>query len=134
MKVVVTSGGAIIEGKKIFLIKRSPVSPVFPDHWTFPGGRTNPDDESLKVTAVREVKEETNLDFSVQKKLNFYESQYNDKWIISHVFIGTASGELKLLEEECIDSAWYTYEETKSLEMAFAYREVLDELHEKGII
>jgi len=87
-----------------------------------------PSDDSLESTAIREVKEEVNLDFVPEKKLNFYESRWDDTRSVSHVFIGSFSGELRHLESEVSETGWFTYDETKELDIAFAYMDTIDDL------
>jgi 8-oxo-dGTP pyrophosphatase MutT (NUDIX family) len=42
-------------------------------NWQFPGGKPEPDDDTLEATAIREVAEETGLDISEQKdELDFF--------------------------------------------------------------
>ncbi|NQU79042.1 NUDIX hydrolase [Candidatus Woesearchaeota archaeon] len=118
----------MIKDKRILLTKRTPNKESFPNHWTFPAGRVEPSDDSLESTAIREVKEEVNLDFVPEKKLNFYESRWDDTRSVSHVFIGSFSGELRHLESEVSETGWFTYDETKELDIAFAYMDTIDDL------
>ena len=48
----------------ILLIKRAPETPINGGKWDIPGGHVDPDDESLEFAAIRELKEETGLNFS----------------------------------------------------------------------
>jgi len=108
---------------------------TFSGYWTFPAGRIKSTDPSLEATAVREVKEETNLDFVPEKRFNFYESHGYGKRFISLIHLGTWTGEVKILRlEEVSQFGWFTYEETKTLDLAFAYREVIEDLHRLGLL
>lgn len=53
------------EGAEVFFIRRaeSPTDP-WSGHIAFPGGRHEPEDESLLVTAIRETREEVGLDLA----------------------------------------------------------------------
>ena len=123
----------IIKNNKILLLKRSNYTPSFPWYWTVPWGRQDAG-EIAKQTVIREVKEETNLDF-VPTKL-FQTSVTENSWeqIHSHRFLWEFSWEVKIQEEEADDYGWFTYEESKKLDMAFDYREVLDKLREEKYI
>ena len=132
MRLVVSASAAIIKGNKILLAKRSNTEDKFPGCWTFAGGKLDDPADTLAETAVREVKEEIGLDLKNPKMFGFYESFSPDCHAIGHVFIGEASGELKLDPEEVEECGWFSYQETLKLEMAFAYRDVLDDLHHKG--
>jgi len=130
----IASSAAIIDNHKLLLLKRASNASTFPDHWTFPSGGIEETDASIKDTVIREVKEEVNLDFTPTKKLSFYESFTNGKRYIALVHLGEWTGEIKLQEEEVSERKFFTYEETKSLELAFAYREVIDDLYTAGLI
>jgi len=133
-KISIGSGGVIIKDKKLLLTKRISTKSQFPDYWTFPAGRYEDSDELLKNTAIREVKEEVNLDFIPTSKLNFYESQNLDFLNVSHMYLGTWSGEVIFQKEEISEVGWFTYVETKNLDIAFAYAEVIEDLHDLKLI
>lgn len=50
---------------KILLIKRK--NDPYKDTWALPGGFLDPDDEDAKAAALRELKEETNLELNPYK-------------------------------------------------------------------
>ena len=54
---------------QILLIKRK--TPPFIGYWALPGGRVDPG-ETVEQTVVREVKEETNLDAVIARKIGEY--------------------------------------------------------------
>ena len=49
------------------------------------------------------------------------------------VHLGTYSGELKI-DNESEDAKFFSYNETQNLEIAFAYKTVLDDLYNAGLI
>ena len=63
---------------EFFLVKRAEVDD---DPWSgdmaFPGGKKNPQDQSLVDTAVREVLEETSIDLNKEKVIGFMEPIYS---------------------------------------------------------
>ena len=60
------------EPNKILLIKRNTVP--FKGYWALPGGRVDPG-ETVEQTIVREVKEETGLDVTIERKIGEYIEQ-----------------------------------------------------------
>lgn len=130
----VASSAAILEKGKILLIKRAAHVSTYPNHWTFPSGGIEETDTSIRNAVIREVKEEVNLDFTPTKKFGFYETVTNGKRYVALVHLGEWSGEIKLQAEEVSEWHFFTHEETKRLELAFAYREVINDLHTAGLI
>lgn len=119
--------------KQILLTKRSNYTKSFPHYWTFPWWRAD-DWESPEQTVVREVKEEVGLDF-VPTKLFQHWIIKHDSWNIqTNRFLWTFSWKIQIQESEADWYAWFSYEETKNLKLAFDYREVLEKLHEEDII
>jgi len=130
----VAGAAAIIKDKKILLTKRTPNLPTFPNFWTFPAGGIDDTDLSIRDCVIREVKEETNLDFEPTSKLNFYESLANGKRIISLVYLGNWKGEIKPQENEVSEIKFFSYQETQDLDIAFAYKEVIEDLKKLDLI
>ncbi|MFA5935965.1 MAG: NUDIX hydrolase [Patescibacteria group bacterium] len=130
----IASSAAIFEGKKLLLIRRSPTASAYPNHWTFPSGGIEETDQSVGSAVIREVKEEVGLDFRPSKKWNFYESTTNGKRYFALVHLGEWSGTIQLQKEEASEWRFFTYTETKNLNLAFAYREVIDDLYTAGLV
>ena len=112
------------EGK--ILLTRRNVEP-FKGQWCLPGGHID-QFENARDAAVREVKEETGLDFDA----NFL--NYSDEIIVElnwHavvlVFVGKGAGELAAQEREVTDVAWFSLDEARSLSLAFVHNKILDE-------
>lgn len=129
----VAGSAAIIKDNKILLLKRSSKSKNFPEKWTFPAGGIDEADNSLEACVIREVKEETNLEFTVTDKFNFYDGIVNNKRYVTLVHIGETQGDLKI-DFESESAQYFTYQETLSLDMAFSYRQVLDDLHQQELL
>lgn len=126
---ILTAAGLILDEKKILLVKRVSTTLLFPGCWACPGGKAEKG-ETPKIAAVREVKEETNLDF--EPTTLFTINYYQDREM--HRFFGNWSGEIKLQESEIVDSAWLTYNEAKDLDFAFDYKSILEELRSRDIL
>lgn len=123
------AAGIIIRDKKILLLKRASNEGAEPGKWN-PSNETIEDGENPEEAVVRGVKEETNLDFSITKLL--FEHFYDDKK--TNVYLGNASGDLAVDEKESSDSGWFSYEDAVKLDYAFGYGEVIEKLHELGLI
>ncbi len=125
---------AIIDAeKRILLLQRSLSSKNFPGAWTFPSGGIEPGDDSVATAVIREVKEETNLDFTITGKFKFYDGITNNTRYVVLVHLGTYSGELQH-DYESMDARFFSYQETMHLETAFSYRQVLDDLCQANLI
>ncbi len=122
--------------KRILLLKRSNYTKAFPFAWTFPWWRWE-EWETPEEIVIREVKEETWLDFAPIKVFENYETNHpwEKNWSV-HIyrFIGDFSWKIKIQEEEADWYAWYTYEETKKLKMAFDYVEVIERLYDEWLV
>ena len=134
MEIVIGVAGTILKDKKLLLTKRHPDMKKFPNFWTFAAGHLKETDKTMEDTVIRELKEEVNLDFIPKSKLGFYETIDENQRIFSLVFLGEWSGEIKCQEDEVSEVGWFTYEETKDLEIAFCYREAIEDLHKLGLI
>jgi len=78
---------------KVLIIKRSKTNDVLPEYWDIPGG-TLEDGEDPAMGAIREAKEETNLD--VQNPSLYFEKSNVDtgknKQFVTLVFLAKYSG------------------------------------------
>ena len=86
--------------------------------------------ETIKSAAIREVKEECNLDFTpieIIKTGVWLEKKY-------YRFLGNWSGEIKIQEEEVLDFNWFTFEKAMQLQLAFDYKEIVELLYKKKLL
>ena len=104
------SCGAIIindEGK-ILLIKHNK------GHWAFPKGHVE-ENETEVETALREIKEETNLKVDINERIREITTYSPKENVIKDVIYFAATnpqGEVKLQEEEVSEYAWLDLEES----------------------
>lgn len=113
--------------KRILLIKRSAYTNMFPHHWGIPAWRWE-EWETPEQIVIREVFEEVWLIFEpIQLYLDWiWEHSWNP--INYNRFLWNWSWKVNIQDKECDWYAWYTYEETKNLKIAFNYREMIEKL------
>ena len=102
MKYEKSCGAIVIEDGKVLLVKHNA------GHWDFPKGHVE-EGEAEFETAIREVKEETNIDIKIEKE-NRYISEYSPKEDVMKTviyFLGEKiGGEDKPQIEEVSDVEW----------------------------
>lgn len=102
MKYEKSCGAIVVEDGKVLLVKHNA------GHWDFPKGHVE-EGETEFETAIREVKEETNIDIKIEKE-NKYISEYSPKENVMKTviyFIGEkVGGEDKPQMEEVSDVEW----------------------------
>lgn len=118
---------------KILLLQRSNYNNVFPYYWTFPAGRWESGEKPEEII-IREVLEETWLQFEPTKLLYECDAVNGTQKVRDHVFLWNYSWEVKIQEEEVEQYNWFTYEQAKNLQIAFHYGEILDKLHKDRIL
>lgn len=124
-----TAGAIIIRDNLILLVKKGQTSKNNPGTWSCPRGQID-EGETPEQAVIREVKEETGLDFKPTELLRKKETQKK----IRYRYLGNWSGNINLQKEELDDYGWFTYEETKKLEFSSDYREIIEILHDKHLI
>ncbi|MBR0350263.1 MAG: NUDIX domain-containing protein [Clostridia bacterium] len=98
-------GCIIIKDEKILLIRQMSGA------WGFPKGHVEHDETEVE-TAIREVKEETNIDVEVDESKRYTMQYFTDKGIGKEVVIFLAkpiSNDLKIQENEIIEAKWMSY-------------------------
>ena len=126
---ILAASGIILQNKKILLLQRSNYTQNYPEYWGCPGGRAEKG-ETAEQNAIREVKEECNLDFiptSILKTGTWQNLKY-------YRFLGNWSGKIKIQELEVMDFNWFTYQEAIKLKLSFDYKEVLDLLYKNQLL
>ena len=100
-------GCIVIEEGKVLLIQQKN------GHWGFPKGHIE-DDETERNAALRETKEETNIEVQIEGTRRYTESYITDKGNFKEVIYYVAKkidGELKRQESEVKAIKWFTIEE-----------------------
>jgi len=111
-----------LEGKGIILIKRK--NPPF--GWAIPGGFVDYG-ESLEQGAIREAKEETNLEVELVRQFHAYSNPNRDPrhHTISTVYIGRAKGKPEA-KDDALEIGIFTRENLPQ-DIAFDHREILND-------
>jgi 8-oxo-dGTP diphosphatase len=123
--------GAIIHPseseRSTILLTRRNVNP-FKDYWCLPGGHID-DYEPVEQAVIREVKEETNLDFAPKTFVGWFEEIFPEHnfHAVALVFAGTGSGVLQQQPDEVSDMAWLTLDEALAMPLAFTHNLVLQQ-------
>jgi 8-oxo-dGTP diphosphatase len=106
------------------LLTRRRIAP-FEGRWCLPGGHIDRF-EAARVAVIREVREETGLDYEAR----FY--RYFDEIIpereihaVVLAFEGAGTGDLVPSEGEVSEIAWFPQEEARALPLAFRHGEIL---------
>ena len=100
-------GCIIIEKGKVLLIQQ------IKGHWGFPKGHMESNETEIE-TAIREVKEETNLDVEINENKRYTMEYVTDKGKNKEVVLFVAkkiSGHEKYQENEIKDMRWMTFQE-----------------------
>ena len=100
-------GCIIINKNKVLLIKQTK------GHWGFPKGHIEKDETEIE-TAIREVKEETNLDVEIDANKRYTMEYVTDKGTLKQVVLFIAKctgGEIKAQECEVNDIKWLDFDE-----------------------
>ena len=112
------------DGPQVLLTRRN-VRP-FKGQWCLPGGHVDPY-EPIRDAVIREVKEETGLDYEATFFRPFDEIiPEREIHAVVMVFCGPATGGLLASEAEVADIEWFSIAEAAALPLAFTHNEVLD--------
>lgn len=102
MKYEKSCGAVIFDGDRVLVIQQ------VKGHWGFPKGHVEPGETEVE-TAIREIKEETNLDVEINEKYRYVERYSPEEGIEKDVIFFIAKktgGEIKVQEEEVTATEW----------------------------
>lgn len=114
----------IIQDGKVLLIKRG--KEPFKGKWALPGGHVNYN-EKVENTAVREAKEETNLDVEPTRLVGVYSDPGRDPrgHYITIMYLCKILGGKVKAGDDAADAKWFTLEDLP--EMAFDHRRMIED-------
>lgn len=125
----ITAGWLLIQNKKILLLKRSNYTKAFPWFWIIPWWRWEKN-ETAEEIAIREVKEESGLNFIPTKLFQSSIIEHSSwNYVKTNRFLGTFSWKIDVQKEEVDWYAWYNYNEAMNLDLAFDYKKVIEKLY-----
>ncbi|WP_447972503.1 NUDIX hydrolase [Nitrospira sp. Kam-Ns4a] len=107
--------GAIVPIEGRILLVRRGIEPAY-GKWVFPGGFVDRG-EPLEAAAVRETREESNLDVRITRLLNIY--SYPDHPVIIVVYVAEAVGGRTGPGDETLDAGLFAPEAIPWSELAF---------------
>ena len=122
MKKINVAAAVLKKNNKYFIAKRNKDKHLG-GYYEFPGGKQD-DNETLEETVIREIKEELNVDITVDSKLG--EEHYSDKKINVHLhyfFCTIIKGDITLKEHE--EAAWVSKEEFNNYNFAEGDKDII---------
>ena len=111
MKYEKSCGAVVFDGDKILVIQQAE------GHWGFPKGHVE-EGETEVETAIREIKEETNVDVEIDEKFRYVETYSPKEGVEKDVVFFIAKklgGENIAQEEEVQNIVWVNWEEAMEL-------------------
>jgi len=130
----ITTVAAIIskfaENNEFVLITKRLVNPYI-NKWCLPGGHIEENETALN-TVVREVKEETGLDY-LPHFYNYFDEIIPEKNIhaVVLIFTGISTGTLIENNDEVSEAKWVPLNETQNYDFAFQHGDILRHYQEK---
>ena len=106
----VVCGALVVDGDSFIVIQEAEKS--VRGKWNIPGGHAEPD-EDLFTSAIREVKEETNLDIKLEGLLGIYQHKSpNGNNVVKVVFTASAiTFDLSFPEDEIMNAKWIEFDD-----------------------
>lgn len=116
--------------KEFILIKRK--NEPFKNHWALPGGFVDYG-ESVENAAIREAKEETNIDVKLKKLINVYSDPNRDNrgHVVSIAY--TAKGNFidAKADDDACDIGIFNLNDLNSIQLAFDHSQIINDAFEK---
>jgi len=124
MKTIEVVAAIITRGDKILATKRGYGD--FINMWEFPGGKMEPG-ESREAALIREIKEELEVDISIDRYLCTIQYEYPAFHLTMHCFICSIhDGKITLVEHN--DAKWLTLDNLTSVQWLPADLQILDRI------
>lgn len=122
----------VLNDDNILLIKRKYGFSI--GDWCAPGGFTEKEiNESVEDCAVRETKEETNIDVELIKKIKVLEHYNEEKERTEevHIFLAKPLSSILKASDEVLDAKWFDLKEIDKVSLVPGMKEVLssDAIH-----
>lgn len=112
-EIIVVCGALVFKDNEFVLVKEAQQH-VY-GKWNYPAGHLELGEDIL-TGAIREVKEETNLDIKLERLIGVYEHNRNGNNIIKFIFKASViSGILEYQKDELLDAKWFSFEEFSKL-------------------
>ena len=117
------------ENNQILLIERGHDPHM--GKWAMPGGRVDPEDQTLKMAALRELKEETGI-VATPEDLEFYRVVGNNTrdargFCVTTVFRLKCTEETEVhVGDDAVNYQWIDRDQLKPEEMAFDHYEIIN--------
>lgn len=107
--------GTVVENAGKFILVRENKEQCY-GKWNIPSGHVE-ENEFITRAAIREVKEETNLDIELTGLIAVYNNMFENFNSISFVFSCIITQNLKINfdKNEIIEAKWFTFEELKDM-------------------
>lgn len=114
------------ESENIILIKRK--NSPYKDHWALPGGFVEYG-ETVENAAIRETKEETNIDITLTNLVNVYSKPDRDPRGHTVTVAYTAKGDfnqMKAADDAC-DIQIFSKSDLKKIDLAFDHAKIIED-------
>ena len=110
---------------EILIVKRHPKSKTDPEMWELPGGKVEKG-EFFADALVREIKEETNLNYEVGDFCEAVQNDYMHKRTVQiMMYLENVEGDFKISEEHT-DGKYASLDEIRTLDLSSSFKKVLD--------
>lgn len=124
MRLEKSCGAIVMKDSKILLIKQ------YAGHWSFPKGHVENDETEIE-TAIREIKEETNIDVEIDdgfRQVITYSPKKNVMKDVVFFLAKPISDNLKKQDSEIIDIGYFSIEDSFNMIIHNDVKKVLEEL------
>jgi 8-oxo-dGTP diphosphatase len=127
---MIISNDKLNKNSEFVLIRRK--NEPYKNQWAIPGGFVEYG-ETTENSAIREAKEETNIDITIDKLFGVYSDPKRDPRGHTITIVYLAIGNLKKLKasSDASDGKIYSFNDIDSLELAFDHKKILKEIYDR---